>query len=290
MTGKRNGFKSESKDELRIALIQMDTREDKRANLETARRFAGEAADRQADLILFPERMEYIGADLPNNASDPKGETTQFFGELAREHGVYLMGGITEKLPGIRQANTSLLFGPQGNLLASYRKLHMFDVDIAGGPVYRESDEIERGGEIVVARTRLADFGFAICYDLRFGEMFRLMAKAGAQVMLLPANFTRETGRAHWEVLLRARAIENGCYVAACNQTGEKDAFAAYGNSMLIDPWGQMIARAGEEPGVITADVDLRCVKKARRQIPSLENIREDIYRLESCHMKIYEE
>lgn len=290
MTEKRNRFRNESQNGLRIALAQMDTQKDKRANLETARRLAGEAADRRADLILFPEQMEYIGPDRSGNASDPNGETIHFLGELAREYGVYLAGGITEKRPGIRQANTSFLFSPQGNLLASYRKLHMFDVDIADGPSCRESDEIEPGEEIVVARTLLADFGFAICYDLRFGEMFRLMAKAGAQVMLLPANFTRETGRAHWEVLLRARAIENGCYVAACNQTGEKKAFTAYGNSMVVDPWGQVIARAGEAPGVITADIDLRCVKEARRQIPSLGNIREDIYHLESCHMKIYGE
>lgn len=274
----------------RIALAQMDTQQDKKANLEAARRLAKEAAEKQADLVLFPEQTEYIGPDRPGNASDPAGETVRFFGDLAREHGVYLMGGITEKRPGLRQANTGLLFGPKGNLLASYRKLHMFDVDLADGMVCRESDEIEPGGEIVVARTHLADFGFGICYDLRFGEMFRLMAKAGAQVLLLPANFTRETGRAHWEVLLRARAIENGCYVAACNQTGGKPAFTAYGNSMVVDPWGEVIARAGEEPCVITAKIDLSRVKEARRQIPALENIREDIYRLECRHMKICEE
>ena len=283
MTKKRNGFC--------IGLVQMDTQKDRRANLQTARRLAGEAAERQADLLLFPEAMEYIGPDLPGNASGRKGEAFCFLEDLAREYGVYLLGGsITEKLPGTRLANTSFLFNPQGKLLASYRKLHMFDVDIADGPTCRESDKIQPGEEIVVARTRLADFGFAICYDLRLGEMFRLMAKAGAQVILLAANFTRETGREHWEVLLRARAIENSCYVAACCQTGQKDLFAAYGNSMVVDPWGRVIARAGEEPGVLLADIDLDCVKEARWQIPSLKNTREDIYHLECPHMKIYEE
>lgn len=284
MTEKRNSF--------RIALIQMDTQNDKAANLDMARRFAREAAEKQADLILFPETMEYIGADRAEHASDlgAESEIVRFFADLARECGAYLMGGVTEKRRGQRPSNTSLLFHPQGELLASYRKLHMFDVDIADGPSCRESDEIQPGREIVVVRTRLADFGLAICYDLRFGELFRLMAKAGAQVMLLPANFTKETGKAHWEVLLRARAIENTCYIAACNQTGEKKAFAAYGNSMVVAPWGQVIARAGDEPAVITADIDLDRVKEARRQIPCLENIREDLYRLECRHIKIYEE
>lgn len=285
MTEKGNGF--------RIGLVQMDSQNDRQVNLETARRLAGEAAARQAKLILFPETMEYIGSDLAGHASDLGGESeiVRFFQELAREYGVYVLGGsITEKRPGKRPANTALLFNPQGKLLASYRKLHMFDVDIADGPAYRESDGIQPGGEIVVARTRLADFGFAICYDLRFGEMFRLMAKAGAQVILLPANFTKETGEAHWEILLRSRAIENTCYVAACGQTGEKEAFASYGNSMVVDPWGRVLARAGDGPSVITADIDLDALHKIRRQLPSLGNTREDIYSLQCPHMKIYEE
>ncbi len=281
----------QKQERFRIGLIQMDSGQDRRKNFEKARELAGEAAARQANLILFPETVDYIGPDFRGNASDPSGETVCFFQELSRRHGVYLLAGsVTEKRPGGRPANASFLFNPEGKKIACYRKLHMFDVDIADGPAYRESDEIQPGNEIVVVRTRLGVFGIAICYDLRFGEMFRLMARAGAQVILLVANFTRETGQAHWETLIRARAIENGCYVAACAQTGQKSAFWAYGNSMVTDPWGRVIARAGDQEAVLTADVDLAYGKHVQRQIPSLKNTREDIYNLECLRMRIYEE
>lgn len=281
----------EREKKFRIALVQMDSREDRRENLKEARRFAEEAASKGARLIMFPETADRIGPDMAGNACDPEGETIRFFQGLAREYGVYLLNGsITEKQPGGRPANTSILFSPEGNAIARYRKLHMFDVDIAQGPAYRESDEIQSGDEIVVARTRLADFGLAICYDLRFGEMFRLMARAGAQVILLAADFTMETGRAHWEPLLRARAIENGCYIAACGQTGRKHAFEAHGHSMVVDPWGRVIARAGVEPAVITADIDPAYGEHVQDQIPVLKNTREDIYDLTCSSMKIYEE
>lgn len=281
----------EKRDMFRIGLVQMDSREDRRANLAEARRLAEEAVSKGAGLVMFPETVDRIGPDMAGNACDPEGETVCFFQELAREYGVYLLNGsITEKRLGGRPANSSFLFSPEGRVIACYRKLHMFDVDIAQGPAYRESDEIQPGDQIVVARTRLADFGFAICYDLRFGEMFRLMAEAGAQVILLAANFTMETGLAHWEPLLRARAIENGCYIAACGQTGQKHAFLAHGHSMVVDPWGRVIARAGEEPAVITADIDLAYGEHVQDQIPALKNTREDIYDLVCSSMKIYEE
>ena len=281
----------EKRGRFRVGLIQMDSGPDKRGNLKKARRMAEEAAVRQADLILFPETVDYIGPDFLGNACEPDGETVGFFQGLAREHSVYLLAGsVTERRPGGRLSNASFLFNPQGEQIACYRKLHMFDVDIADGPAYLESDEIQPGNEIVVAKTRLGAFGIAICYDLRFGEMFRLMAKAGAQAMLLVANFTRETGQAHWETLIRARAIENGCYVAACGQTGQKSAFRAYGNSMVADPWGKVIARAGEEEAVLTADIDLSYGEYVQSQIPSLKNTREDIYNLQCLSMRIYGE
>lgn len=275
----------------RIGLVQMDSREDRRGNLREARKLAERAAAKGSGLIMFPETVDRIGPDMAGNACDPDGGTIRFFQGLAREYGVYLFNGsITEKRSGGRPANTSFLFSPKGSVIARYRKLHMFDVDIHQGPAYRESEEIQPGDGIVVARTRLADLGLAICYDLRFGEMFRLMARAGAQVILLAANFTMETGLAHWEPLLRARAIENGCYIAACGQTGQKDAFLAHGHSMVVDPWGRVIAQAGEEPAVITADIDLAYGEHVQDQIPVLRNTREDIYDLTCSSMKIYEE
>lgn len=275
----------------RIALVQMDSQADRRANLETARRSCREAAAQGADLVMFPETVDYIGPDIPGHACDPKGGTVRSFQEMAREYGVYLVNGsITERIGGGRPANTCMLFDRKGRVIARYRKIHMFDVDIDQGPAYRESDGICPGDQIVVARTRLADLGFAICYDLRFGEMFRLMARAGAQVILLPADFTRETGQDHWEPLLRARAIENGCYIAACGQTGQKEMFQAHGHSMVVDPWGRVIARAGDEPAVITADIDLAYGEHVQDQIPSLKNTREDLYDLQCRSLKIYEE
>lgn len=275
----------------RIALIQMDSQADRQTNLKMARRYCREAVSQGADLVMFPETADYIGPDIPGHACDPEGETVRSFQGLAREYGVYLLNGsITERIGGGRPANTSILFSREGHVLARYRKIHMFDVNIDHGPACRESDGICPGDQIVVARTRLADLGFAICYDLRFGEMFRLMARAGAQVILVPANFTRETGKAHWEPLLRARAIENGCYIAACGQTGRKEMFLAHGHSMVVDPWGRVIARAGEEPTVITADIDLAYREHVQDQIPSLKNIREDLYNLQCRSLKIYEE
>ncbi len=269
----------------------MDSGADRPKNLGKAQGLAAQAAAKGANLLMFPETADYIGPDFSGNACEPEGETIRFFQALAREHGVYLLAGsVTERCPQGRPANTSFFFNPEGKRIARYRKLHMFDVDIADGPAYRESDEIQPGDEIVVAQTRLGNFGFAICYDLRFGEMFRLMARAGAQVILLPANFTRETGMAHWETLIRARAIENGCYVAACGQTGPKGAFEAYGNSMVADPWGRIIARAGEEETVLLADVDLSYGEHVQSQIPVLPNLRKDIYNLEGVRMRIYGE
>lgn len=269
----------------------MNSGPDRRENLEKARQLAAEAAAKGVDLLMFPETVDYIGPDFSGNACEPEGETIRFFQELSKAHGVYLLAGsVTERCPQGRPANASFFFNPEGRRIAVYRKLHMFDVDIADGPAYRESDEIQPGDEIVVAKTRLGDFGFAICYDLRFGEIFRLMARAGAQVILLPANFTKDTGMAHWETLIRARAIENGCYVAACAQTGQKGAFEAYGHSMVADPWGRIVARTGDEEAVLVADVDLSYGKHVQSQIPVLRNLRKDIYNLEGIRMRIYGE
>ena len=173
------------------------------------------------------------------------------------------------------------MINPQGELAARYRKLHPFDVVIPNGPEHRESRQVCPGREIVTVDTgEVGKLGLAICYDLRFGELFRLMALEGAQILLEPANFTMPTGKDHWEVLLRARSIENGCYVLAPAQCGQKPDFQAYGNAMIVDPWGTVIARASDRTQVVTAEIDLDYVAQVRRQLFTLENRREDVYSL----------
>lgn len=275
----------------KLGLIQMDSQNDRERNLAKAEAYTAQAVRQGADMVMFPETMEFIGKGLPEQAEPIPGPMLEFFSELAVKYGIYVHGGtVTEKFPGQNPRNTSLLINPKGELVARYSKLHMFDIEIENGPSYKESEEITAGEEIILAETKLASFGFAICFDIRYPELFRLLAKNGAQVLLVAANFTHPTGIAHWESLLRARAIENSCYVAACGQTGQKESFQAHGHSMVIDPWGTVVGELGAEEGCLVAEIDLGQVEDVRRQVPSLENIREDVYSLTSSNVKVYEE
>ena len=267
-----------------VALVQMDTQNDKGENVRKACAFIDEAAERGAKLICFPEVMNLIGRNVGEGGGrEPiPGYTTERLCEKAKEHGVYIQGGsVTEALEGEkRSANTSVLISPQGTILASYRKMHMFDITLADGTPFRESDRVKPGDTIVTAGTELGVFGLSVCYDVRFPELYRLMALRGAQVIFVPASFTMPTGKDHWEVLLRARAIENGCYIVAAGQIGTKPAYAAYGNSLVADPWGTVVARARDEEGLVFAEIDLDYLERVRRQIPSLENRRTDCYEI----------
>ncbi|MCD8333579.1 MAG: carbon-nitrogen hydrolase family protein [Clostridiales bacterium] len=263
----------------RTAICQMDSGDDKSENLKMAEVMIDEAAAHGADLLVFPETVNYMGRRPREQAEPIPGETTCFFARKAREKQVWIVtGSFPERVEGQNPKNTLALIDPQGNIRCTYSKLHMFDVEIPGRKPYRESALNTAGEEIVLADTELGCLGFAICYDLRFGEMFRLMALGGAKVIFLPSSFTRETGQAHWEALIRARAIENGVYIVAANQTGEKYNMNAYGNSMIVDPWGRILARAGDEPCCIYAEIDPGYADEVRMQIPSLKNRRTDIY------------
>lgn len=275
----------------KIALAQMNSTADTDANLVKMKAMTAEAAANGAKLIAFPENSEYIGTDYPGNAKEVPGAVTDFLGDCAREHQIYIhCGSITEKSAGNKPYNTSLLFSPQGRIVGRYSKLHMFDISMDDGPSYRESDETSPGNEIAVCDTGLGCFGMAICYDMRFPEIFKLMAQAGAQIIFVPADFTMNTGKDHWMPLLRSRAIENTCYIAAPGQIGQKPEFMAYGRSMVIDPWGNIISMASDEEQVIYADIDTELIARVRRQIPSLQNIRRDMYSLTSDRLKVYKE
>jgi predicted amidohydrolase len=187
-----------------------------------------------------------------------------------------LGGSILEAIPDNPKAyNTSLLFGPAGNLLATYRKIHLFDVDLANGVSLRESDVREHGDEVVTARTELGTMGLSVCYDLRFPELYRGLAEQGAHLIFVPSAFTAFTGQAHWKPLLRARAIENQTYIIAADQFGKSaKSFECHGHSMIVDPWGTILAELPDGPGVITAEIDLDYLAKVRAELPALQHRR----------------
>lgn len=272
-----------------VAVCQMDSQGDKKENLRRAGSMIDENAAKGAKVIAFPETMNFMGKGYRHQAEQIPGETTDFLCEKAKENHVWLVSGSFPEQHGSgNPKNTLVLIDPQGNIRCKYSKLHMFDVEVENGPSYKESEYNTAGDEIVLADTELGRFGFAICYDLRFGEMFRLMALRGAQVIFMPSSFTMNTGKDHWEALLRARAIENGVYIVAPNQIGKKTNMIAYGKSMIIDPWGDVIARASDQPCSIMAEIDPDYIENVRRQIPSLENRRTDMYEIESERVKIY--
>ena len=261
------------------AAVQMASGPDRAANVTRAAALVREAAARGASLVVLPEVFAWRGSRVEDetHAEPLPGPTSEAMGALARETGVYLCAGsFLETVAGERRAfNTSCLFDPTGRLLAHYRKVHLFDVDLAGGISVRESDSRAPGTEVVTVATELGTLGLSICYDLRFPELYRTLATRGAEILLVPSAFTFPTGTAHYEILCRARAIENQCYVIAPDQAGTSPhGFADYGESMIIDPWGRVLARAGEGEAVITAAVDRGYLARVRRDLPSLANRR----------------
>ncbi len=270
----------ERKEKYKIALCQMDSQTDKEENLKAAKHMIEEAVTNGASLVVFPENMNFCGKGLRYQAEPIPGPTTDLLAEQARKHNIWIMSGSIPETCGEKPKNTLVLIDPAGEIRCKYSKLHLFDVDLDDGSSFRESHSVTPGEDIVLCDTELGNLGFTICYDLRFGELYRLLSLAGAQVIFVPACFAMQTGQAHWEVLLRARAIENGVFIVACNQIGEKYNMTAYGHSMVIDPWGKVIAKAEDKPGVLMAEIDLGRIDEVRKQIPSLANRRADLYEL----------
>ena len=257
----------------------MDSGKDRQSNLRRMEEMTKEAAASGADLILFPEHADFLGKPMSLYAETDHGELAATLAGFAADNGIWLhCGSIPEQNPAGKPFNTSLFFDRQGNLAAKYRKIHLFEVDMSDGPAVNESDVIEAGQEAVVTDTEFGRVGFAICYDLRFPELFHKMADLGAELIFMPADFTATTGKDHWEVLLRARAIENTCYIAAADQIGEKPDFVSYGHSMIIDPWGRIIAQTETTEEIIYAEFDTDLVRQVRGQMPSLRNARKDLW------------
>ncbi len=266
----------------KAAAIQMRSGESPQRNAEDMERLVRQAAGQGATYIQTPEMTGAMVRDKQARAtaftSEDKDIIVSTSRRLASELGIFLHIGSTAivRADG-KLANRALLFGPDGATLATYDKIHMFDVDLDNGESWRESAAYEPGAEAVVTEINGTKLGFAVCYDLRFPQLFRAEALAGAQVLTVPAAFTRQTGEAHWHVLLRARAIENGAYVIAAAQGGlHEDGRETYGHSLIVDPWGRIIAEvAHDAPGVIVAEIDPAQSLAARKKIPNLKNARD---------------
>jgi len=260
-----------------VAAVQMESREDIARNWETAKRLTQEAAGRGAKMVALPETFLYVGPDKTAGANLDE-EWLPKFAAFAAEMKIYfLAGSVGERAaaPG-KVYNTSVLFGPNGNELARYRKIHLFDATFPSGRSYRESDYIAPGAEVVTAKTGLCEVGLSICYDLRFPELYRKLTNGGkTRLIFVPSNFTLMTGKDHWLPLLRARAIENQVYIIAPNQHGEKyGGRASYGKSAIIDPWGAALALAPDREAVITAEIDFAYQDQVRAALPCLSHAR----------------
>jgi predicted amidohydrolase len=270
---------------LKTAVIQVNSRDDPAENLSNVERFLDQAADMGAQFASLPEFWTYLGpySGFDAAAQTIPGPVIECLQEKARKYKMIVHGGsIVERHPQLagKFYNTSVLIDRDGEIVARYRKIHLFDVNLANGEKHYESERIAPGNDLVTAEIDGITFGLTICYDLRFPELYRLLALRGAQIIMVPAGFTLHTGRDHWEVLLRARAIENLCYVVAPAQVGTYPPNRqCFGRSMIVSPWGLVLAQAPDTQTVVMADIDLAQIEQARAQIPSLENRRPTAYR-----------
>ncbi|MFK0007862.1 carbon-nitrogen hydrolase family protein [Paenarthrobacter sp. NPDC090520] len=274
-------------DELRVAACQTSSGSNIQANLEEVEAVLDLAAEHGARLAVLPEGIDYMGtADRVREVSrDLRSDFfSQRIAEKAAEHRMWVVGGsLHERVAGSDlTANTSQLFDPTGRRVSTFSKMHMFDVELADGFSYRESDDVQAGSRISFSEVDGVGVGTAICYDLRFPELFRLYAMKGARIVALPAAFTFTTGADHWELLVRARAVENQIFMIAAGQIGAYEPNGrSYGRSMIVDPWGTVLATAPDKPGTIAvADIDFGIQDEVRRRVPSLANRRPDVYDL----------
>ncbi len=261
---------------LRIGLGQLNTKNSIENSLKQIKKQTLECVKQGARLIVFPELSTYLSESQVSDAAQTlDGEIISEFRELAVKHSIYIHNGsFVEKSDSEDKSfNTSVFISPGGEIEAVYRKIHLFDIELNDNLTYRESDRYSGGSSVVNLDTKIGNLGFTICYDLRFPELYRELTFRGAGLIFVPAAFTMFTGKDHWEALLRARAIENQVYIAAPNQIGEHpDNKMCYGNSMIIDPWGKVIARASDKTGTIVADIDWDYLTEVRNKLPSLKN------------------
>jgi deaminated glutathione amidase len=267
---------------LRVAAVQLNSQEDLGANLEQCRRWTELAASRGAEVVVLPENFAYLGAETGKRAiAERLGDSSRpiqaaLFDLASKHHVTVVAGGFPESSEDPdKPYNTCIVIDPDGAVSASYRKIHLFDVDLPDGTKLLESEAVSAGVEPVVVEVSGFKLGLSICYDLRFPELYRALVERGAEVLLVPAAFTLQTGKDHWHVLLRARAIESQTWVVAAAQWGRhpRDR-ASYGHSLIVDPWGTVVAEASDRAGVVLADLDREYIRRVRRAVPCLEHRR----------------
>jgi predicted amidohydrolase len=262
----------------KAAMIQMRSGLTPAANVDAAAKLIIEAKANGADYVQTPEMTNILAANAQQLFAATSDENSDpslaAFRELAKKLGIYIhVGSLAIKILPDKCANRGFLIDPNGNIVARYDKIHMFDVDLANGESYRESSRYRPGDQAVVADLPWGRLGITICYDLRFPALYRALAEAGASMLAIPSSFTKQTGEAHWHVLMRARAIENGCFVLAAAQGGlHEHGRATYGHSLIVDPWGRVLAEGGVEPGIVMAEIDPAEVAAARAKVPSLQH------------------
>ena len=273
---------------LNVAAAQLSSGSDVAANVEAAVGLVNDAADRGAQYVQVPEYFNFLGpfSGFETAAESVPGDTTRVMAEVASARHVTLhLGSLLERSPiAGKFYNTSVVIGPDGVIIATYRKVHLFDVNVPGAIVHRESEVIAPGEEIVVARLAGFALGLSVCFDVRFPELYRKLALAGADVIAIPAAFNAVTGLAHWDVLVRSRAIENHAFVVAAAQSGTTaEGIATYGHSLIVDPWGEVLAQATSDgPEVVTATLELGEVARRRSQISVMDFRRPDVYERET--------
>jgi len=272
-------------DKLKVGLVQMKVIDDKEANLSRAEEMIKKAVGQGAKLIILPEMFNcpYEAAKFPVYAEEVGGPTWQKLSIIAREIGVFLIGGSIPELDGDRIYNTSYIFDDQGRLIAKHRKMHLFDVDIKGGQTFKESDTLSAGDKVTVFETPSGKIGVAICYDIRFPELARLMVQKGTDIIVVPGAFNMTTGPAHWELLFRTRALDNQVFtIGVAPARNPESSYISYGNSIVVDPWGRVINRLGGEEGILVEELNLNLIERVRQELPLLKHRRLDLYKVVS--------
>ncbi|WP_430886391.1 carbon-nitrogen hydrolase family protein [Fusibacter sp. JL216-2] len=266
---------------MRIALCQMTVVDNKNTNLETASRMIKEASSKGADIVVLPEMFNcpYSNEHFHKYAEKENGYTFSQLSEWAAEHGLIIVGGSIPEKSGAHVYNTSFVFNSNGQCLGKHRKAHLFDIDVPGGITFKESETLTAGNTSTVIDTEFGKMGLAICYDIRFPELFRKMVLEGAQFIIVPAAFNMTTGPAHWELTARARALDNQVFMALCSPARDDDGlYKAYGHTLVTSPWGDVIAALKESEGLLMVDIELEKEDEVRRNLPLLKHRKPEMY------------